>query len=119
MSEPKYTTKDGIPLHLGEEQTGVLPDSTTNEYADIVISEAAAAVSELVDYANEMRAAASNLTEENARLRAALLVAEHGLTTSHGLMTYDDGTPAGAKEHFRLDNTVELAAIKAALGVNL
>ncbi len=50
-----------------------------------------------------------------ARLRSALLIAEHGLTTSHGLMAYDDGTPAGAKQHFRLDNTEELAAIKAAL----
>jgi len=55
------------------------------------------------------------LEAENERLRAALLIAEHGLTTSHGLMAYDDGTAIAAKQHFRLDNTEELGAIKAAL----
>lgn len=52
-----------------------------------------------------------------ARLRAALLIAEHGLTASHGLMAYDDATPAGAKQHFRLDHTEELRAIKEAMAV--
>lgn len=54
----------------------------------------------------------SALRAEKARLRAALLIAEHGLTASHGLMAYDDGTPVAAKQHFRLDNTEELRAIK-------
>lgn len=82
-------------------------------------NEAVDAVTRLQVYANEMRVRAYNLTQDNLRLKAALLVAEHGLTTSHGLMAYDDGTPTGAKEHFRLDNTEELNAIKAALAVKL
>ena len=52
-----------------------------------------------------------------ARLRAALHIAQHGLTTCHGLMAYDDATVIGAKQHFRLDHTEELKAIEEAMKV--
>lgn len=93
---------------------------------DSVVEDAYRALRRLRDYVDEIRVRAIEQSErveyleaKKARLRDALRVAEHGLTTSHGLMAYDDGTPAGAKEHFRLDNTEELNAIKAALAVNL
>ena len=53
-----------------------------------------------------------------ARLRAALLIAHHRLTTCHGLMAYDDGAGIGG-QHFRLDHTEELRAINEALEVKL
>lgn len=93
---------------------------------DSVVEDAYKALERLREYAHEIRVraiegyeAVGYLRAKNARLRDALRVAEHGLTVSHGLMAYDDGTPASAKEHFRLDHTVELQAIKAALAVNL
>ncbi len=54
---------------------------------------------------------------DKERLLEALKVARHSLTCSHGLMAYDDATEASRKEHFRFDNTEELAIIDAALAL--
>mgnify|MGYP001320335405 CR=1 FL=1 len=50
-----------------------------------------------------------------AEQAAALSLAEHALTSSHGLMAYDDATPESSQpsQHFRLDFSRELESIQA------